>query len=127
MVSAIFIFFWWVGGKVGLSFVFSHFSSRRDCFSPEKAGVKGATSHFPQVAWTDPLHQSRHHSSSAAEPSHVRESYKSERLSVSPSQNYGNTQVEVSSSGSRGTQKKLIGERDFHFVVVLFPLISHIQ
>ena len=95
--------------------------SRHGSFSPERPIVKGATSHIPDTERpsrpvkeaSDPLHQSRHHGSSAAEPSHVRDSYKPERRSVSPLQNYGNTQVEVSSSGSGGTQKELIGERDF--------------
>ncbi|XP_068732099.1 uncharacterized protein [Montipora capricornis] len=87
----------------------------------ERPSVKGATSHTPETespsrsvkVASDPLHQSRHHSSSALEPSHVRDSYKPEgrlpeRRSVSPLQNDGNTQVEVSSSGSGGTQKQLI-------------------
>ena len=109
--------------------------SQRGSFSPERPSVKGATSHTPETEHpsrsvkeaSDSLHQSRHHSSSAAEPSHVRDSDKPERLSVSPLQKYGNTQVEVPSSGSGGTQKQLIGERIFHFVIVLFPFISPIQ
>ena len=114
--------------------------SSHGSFSPERPSVKGATSHTPETerpsrsvkVASDPFHQSRHHSSSAAEPSHVRDSDKPEgrlpeRRSVSPLQNYGNTQVEVSSSGSRGTQKQLIGEGTFHFVIVLFPFISPIQ
>ncbi|XP_068733167.1 uncharacterized protein [Montipora capricornis] len=91
--------------------------SRHGSFSPERPSVKEADSHTPETERpsrsVNPFHQSRHHSSSAAEPSHVRDSDKPggrspERRSVSPLQNYGNTQVEVPSSGSGGTQKQLI-------------------
>ncbi|XP_068732110.1 uncharacterized protein [Montipora capricornis] len=96
--------------------------SRHGSFSPERPSVKEADSHTPETerpssrsvkVASDPLHQSRHHSSSAAEPSHVRDSYKPEgrlpeRRSVSPLQNDGNTQVEVSSSRSGEIQKQLI-------------------
>ena len=109
--------------------------SRQGSFSPERPSVKGPTSHTPETerlsrsvkVASAPFHQSRHHSSSAAEPSHVRDSDKPERQSVSTLQNYGNTQVEDPSSGSGGTQKQLIGERIFHFAIVLFPFISPIQ
>ncbi|XP_068685962.1 uncharacterized protein [Montipora foliosa] len=95
--------------------------SRRGNFSPERPSVKGATIHTPETerpsrsvkVASDPLHQSKHHSSSAAQPSHVRDSDKPEgrlpeRRSASPLQNDGNTLVEVSSSGSGETQKQLI-------------------
>ena len=105
-----------------------------DCFSPERPIVKGATSHIPEterasktveLASTDPLNQSRHHSSSAAEPSHVMDSYESERRSDSPLQIYGDRQVEVSSSGSGGTQKRTLGERKFNFSYFCFLSYSY--